>query len=55
MLTGGGALLRHLDRYFSKAIGVKAFLDKNPLLSVAQGAGYFLGNAKLLVRMAAFD
>jgi len=55
MLTGGGALLRHLDRYLSDAIGVKAFLDKNPLLSVARGTGYFLGNAKLLARMAAFD
>lgn len=55
LLTGGGSLLRHLDRYLSQAIGVKAFLDKNPLLSVAHGTGYFLGNSRLLARMAAFD
>jgi rod shape-determining protein MreB len=55
LLTGGGSLLRHLDRSLSHAVGVKAFLDRNPLLSVARGTGYFLGNSGLLARMAAFD
>jgi rod shape-determining protein MreB len=55
LLTGGGALLRHLGRHFSHTVGVKAFLDKNPLLSVVRGTGYFLGNSRLLARMAAFD
>jgi hypothetical protein len=36
-------------------IGGKTYLDKNPLLSVARGIGYFLGNPGLLARMTAFD
>jgi len=55
LLTGGGALLRHLDRYLSHETGLKVYLDYDPLLSVARGAGYLLGNPKLLTRLAASD
>ena len=39
ILTGGGALLRDLDRLLSKATGVPAYVADDPLSCVAIGAG----------------
>ncbi len=40
-LTGGGALLKGLNRLLSKETGVPVYVADNPLLSVAVGAGLF--------------
>ena len=39
ILTGGGALLRNLDRLLSKETGVPAYVADDPLTCVAIGAG----------------
>jgi rod shape-determining protein MreB len=39
LLTGGGSLLRNLDRLFAQEIGVPAFVAEDPLSCVAIGAG----------------
>jgi rod shape-determining protein MreB and related proteins len=51
-LTGGGALLRHLDIRIRHDLGIPVFVDRTPLLSVARGAGSILGNSSLLSRFA---
>lgn len=44
VLTGGGALLRNIDKRISQATGVPCFLAKEPLLCVAKGTGVVLEN-----------
>jgi rod shape-determining protein MreB len=39
MLTGGGALLRNLDRLIARETGVPAYVAEEPLGCVAIGAG----------------
>jgi rod shape-determining protein MreB len=39
MLTGGGALLRNLDRLIARETGVPAYVAEDPLACVAIGAG----------------
>lgn len=39
VLTGGGALLRELDRYLSEQLNVPVRVDESPLTTVARGAG----------------
>ena len=39
MLTGGGALLRNLDRLLARETGVPAYVAEDPLSCVAIGAG----------------
>ena len=39
IMTGGGAMLRNLDRLLSKATGVPAYVADDPLSCVAIGAG----------------
>ena len=39
LLTGGGSLLRNLDRLFAQEIGVPAFVAEDPLSCVALGTG----------------
>jgi rod shape-determining protein MreB len=39
MLTGGGALLRNLDRLLARETGVPAYVAEDPLSCVAVGAG----------------
>jgi len=43
-LTGGGALLRGLDKLISKETGMPVHIAENPLDCVAQGAGKLLEN-----------
>ena len=39
VLTGGGALLRNLDRLLARETGVPAYIAEDPLSCVAIGAG----------------
>lgn len=39
VLTGGGALLRNLDRYLTRETGVPCYPAENPIACVAIGAG----------------
>jgi rod shape-determining protein MreB len=42
VLTGGGALLRHLDEMITQETGVPCYVAENPLQCVAIGAGIAL-------------
>jgi rod shape-determining protein MreB len=43
MLTGGGALLRNIDRLFMEETGLPAIIAEEPLTCVARGGGEALG------------
>ena len=49
-MTGGGSLLKGLDKYISKETGVPVILAENPLTCVVLGAGKFLEEIKNLYR-----
>lgn len=44
ILSGGGALLRHLDKLISKTIDVPCYIADDPLFCVAKGTGKALDN-----------
>ena len=44
VLSGGGALLRNMDKLLSQAIGVPAYVADDSLLCVARGTGIALEN-----------
>ncbi|MEN9338368.1 MAG: hypothetical protein RI945_93 [Candidatus Parcubacteria bacterium] len=44
VLTGGGSLIKNIDKLFESHLKVKAVLSTNPLLDVAVGAGVVLSN-----------
>lgn len=48
VMTGGGSLLRNMDRYLTKQTGVPAYLADQPMACVALGAGKALENYHLL-------
>ena len=48
VLTGGGALLRGLDRYFSDLVSLPVYIAEEPLLAVAKGTGKALEQIELL-------
>jgi rod shape-determining protein MreB len=48
VLTGGGALLRNVDRYLTKETGVPCYTAENPIACVAIGAGLALEQMELL-------
>jgi len=48
VLTGGGALLRNLDRRIRREIGVPVVVPDNPLTTVVRGAGMMLDDLELL-------
>ena len=48
VLTGGGALLRGLDRYFSNLVSLPVYIAEEPLLAVAKGTGKALEQIELL-------
>ena len=52
VVTGGGALLRGIDKYLSKEMGVRVKCMENPLLSVVTGAGRALEEIDLLEKVA---
>ena len=41
-LTGGGALIRGLDKMIEEKTTLKVFIPEDPLLSIVQGAGAVL-------------
>ena len=50
VLSGGGALLRNMDRLLTKETGVPCFVAENPLACVALGAGRALENYQIMRR-----
>jgi rod shape-determining protein MreB len=52
VLTGGGALLRNLDRRLSDETGLPVVVAEDPLTSVVMGAGKMLSDFKLLRRVS---
>ena len=44
ILTGGGALLKNLDKLLTKVIGVPCVVAEDPMLCVARGTGIALDN-----------
>jgi rod shape-determining protein MreB len=48
VLTGGGALLRNLDRRLREETGLPVLVAENPLMSVVMGAGQILNDLELL-------
>lgn len=49
-ICGGGALMRGIDRYLTKALGIPAYLVDNPLTCTAEGAAKALANRESLRR-----
>ncbi|MBI2251658.1 MAG: rod shape-determining protein [Armatimonadetes bacterium] len=47
VLTGGGGLLKDLDRYIAKETGVKCILSRDPLLNVVWGMDLIFKSKKL--------
>ncbi|MDD5542968.1 MAG: rod shape-determining protein [Acidobacteriia bacterium] len=52
MLTGGGALLKNLDRRISEETGLPVFVADDPLCSVVLGTGKMLDDFKLLRKIS---
>jgi rod shape-determining protein MreB len=52
VLTGGGALLRNLDRRLHQETGLPVLVAENPLTSVVVGAGMMLTDSILLNKVA---
>jgi rod shape-determining protein MreB and related proteins len=50
ILSGGGALLRHLDQLISKTTGVPCYVADDPLFCVVKGTGIALENLDMYKR-----
>jgi len=50
VMTGGGALLRNMDRLLTKETGVPCYVAENPIACVALGAGLALENYEVIRR-----
>ncbi|MDR2635751.1 MAG: rod shape-determining protein, partial [Campylobacteraceae bacterium] len=48
VLTGGGALIRGLDKYLSNEVKLPVFIGEEPLLAVAKGTGKMLEDIEFL-------
>jgi rod shape-determining protein MreB len=51
VLTGGGALIRNLDRYLSDIVKIPVFIADEPLLAVAKGTGMVLEEIGILQQL----
>ncbi|EPY7855950.1 rod shape-determining protein [Campylobacter coli] len=52
VLTGGGALIRGLDKYLSEIVRLPVYIADEPLLAVAKGTGKALEEISLLQQLA---
>lgn len=52
VLTGGGAMLRNLDRRLGQETGLPVLVAENPLTSVVMGVGMILSDLPLLRKIA---
>ncbi|WP_300367430.1 rod shape-determining protein [Hydrogenimonas sp.] len=52
VLTGGGALIRMLDKYFSEIVKLPVYVAEEPLLAVAKGTGRALEEINLLQQLS---
>jgi rod shape-determining protein MreB len=52
ILTGGGAMLENIDKYFSDSTRLPVYIAEEPLLAVAKGAGRVLEEIDLLQQIA---
>ena len=52
ILTGGGALIRNIDRYLSSIVRLPVYVADEPLLAVAKGTGKALEEIQLLQQLA---
>ena len=55
VLTGGGALIRGLDKYLSDIVKLPVYIAEEPLLAVAKGTGIALDEIDILQQMAYED
>lgn len=55
IMTGGGALLRHIDELMTQVTGIPCFVADNPLACVAIGTGMALENLDVLKDSLADD
>lgn len=51
ILSGGGALLRNMDKLLAQATGVSCYVADEPLLCVAKGTGIILENLEMYKRI----
>ena len=50
VMTGGGSLLRNIDKLMTKVTGVPSYIAEDPLLCVARGAGIAIENLDEYIR-----
>ena len=50
ILSGGGALLRNIDEFFERILGVPAYAAEEPLFCVARGTGLILNHLDIYKR-----
>ncbi|PAF44791.1 rod shape-determining protein [Helicobacter sp. 11S02596-1] len=55
VLTGGGALIRGLDKYLSDIVKLPVYVGNEPLLAVAKGTGKAIEELDLLHHIGAHD
>jgi rod shape-determining protein MreB len=55
VLTGGGALIRGLDKYLADIVKLPVYIAEDPLLAVAKGTGKALDEIDILQQMAYED
>mgnify|MGYP000141199886 CR=1 FL=1 len=53
-LTGGGALLKNMDKLISKEMNLPVTIAENPMDCVANGTGKIIGSMKTLTRLALY-
>jgi rod shape-determining protein MreB len=53
IISGGGALLRNIDEFFHRTLGVQTYIAEDPLLCVAKGTGLILTHLDVYKRIFA--
>ncbi len=52
VMTGGGALIRNIDRYISELVKLPVYVSDEPLLAVAKGTGRALEEIEILQQLS---